>query len=92
MYEFRYTNQISMSDKKPIRRRRPRKDSGLDMGVVTAPRDMETMSMATCLNRIMIKVRHDDYNDETVESLKDDFAYVTTETSRTSSDVPISNS
>ena len=41
-----------------------------------SPRDMETMSIATCLNRIMIKVRREDYNDETVEALKDDLTYV----------------
>ena len=48
----------------------------MDMETDINPRDMETMSMAACLNRIMIKVRRQSYNDETVESLKDDFAYV----------------
>ena len=65
-----------MSNGKPIRRRKTMRDFGMDMGPEKAPRDMETMSMATCLNRIMIKVRRHDFNDEIVESLKDDFAYV----------------
>ena len=52
------------------------RDFGMDMETDINPRDMETMSMAACLNRIMIKVRRQSYNDETVESLKDDFAYV----------------
>ena len=47
---------------------------GMDENV--EPRDMVTMSTAACLNRIMIKVRSNGYNDEIVESLKDDFAYV----------------
>ena len=40
------------------------------------PRDMVTMSMANCLNRIMIKVRRDKFSDESIESLKGDFDYV----------------
>ena len=48
----------------------------MDMEVEIDPRDMETMSMATCLNRIMIKVRRQKYSDETSEALKNDFAYV----------------
>mgnify|MGYP003534145092 CR=1 FL=1 len=52
------------------------RDFGMDMEAGMDPRDMETMSMATCLNRIMIKVRREDYNDSTVEALKEDFAYV----------------
>ena len=52
------------------------RDFGMDMEAGMDPRDMETMSMAACLNRIMIKVRRQSYNDETVESLKEDFAYV----------------
>lgn len=52
------------------------KNSGMDKAADINPRDVETMSMATCLNRIMIKVRQDDYNDNTIEALKDDFAYV----------------
>ena len=46
------------------------RDFGMDMEAETDPRDMETMSMATCLNRIMIKVRREDYNDNTVEALR----------------------
>ena len=52
------------------------KDLVVNMESEACPRDMETMSMAACLNRIMLKVRREDYNDATVESLKDDFAYV----------------
>ena len=40
------------------------------------PRDLETMSLAACLNRIMIKVGNENYNNQTVEALKDDLAYV----------------
>lgn len=40
------------------------------------PRDMVTMSTAACLNRIMVKVRAKNYNNEIVEGLKEDFAYV----------------
>ena len=42
------------------------RDFGMDMEAGMDPRDMETMSMATCLNRIMIKVRSENYNDRTV--------------------------
>ena len=63
-----------MSDRKPIRRRKTMRDFGMDMEAGMDPRDMETMSMATCLNRIMIKVRREDYNDSTIEALKEDFA------------------
>lgn len=49
--------------------RRPERDE-------TPPRDMVTMSMANCLNRIMIKVRRDSFNDESIESLNGDFEYV----------------
>ena len=52
------------------------RDFGMDMETDINPREMETMSMAACLNRIMIKVRRQSYNDETVESLKEDLAYV----------------
>ena len=48
----------------------------MTMDVTTEPRDNETMSMAACLNRIMIKVRRQSYNDKTIDSLKGDFAYV----------------
>lgn len=41
-----------------------------------APRDMVTMDMANCLNRIMIKVRQDGFNDDSIESLMKDFEYV----------------
>ena len=57
-------------------RRKVMKDLVVNMESEACPRDMETMSMAACLNRIMLKVRREDYNDATVESLKDDFAYV----------------
>ena len=52
------------------------KDLEMKMGSEMCPRDAETMSMAACLNRIMLKVRYEDYKEETVEALKDDFAYV----------------
>jgi hypothetical protein len=52
------------------------RDFGMDEDAEMNPRDMETMSMAACLNRIMIKVRRHNYNEESVESLKEDFAYV----------------
>lgn len=45
-----------MSNGKPIRRRRTMRDFGMDEDTEMNPRDMETMSMAACLNRIMIKV------------------------------------
>ena len=48
----------------------------LGMCVDVEPRDMVTMSTAACLNRIMVKVRCQNYNDETLEALKGDFAYV----------------
>ena len=48
------------------------RDFGMDMEAGMDPRDMETMSMATCLNRIMIKVRREDYKEETIGALKDD--------------------
>ena len=48
----------------------------MDMGPEKAPRDMETMSMATCLNRIMIHVRNNNYSNETAQTLKNDFEYV----------------
>lgn len=40
------------------------------------PRDVVTMSMANCLNRIMIKVRRDKFSEECVEALREDFDYV----------------
>ena len=40
------------------------------------PRDMVTMSMANCLNRIMIKVRREKFSDESIAALKGDFDYV----------------
>lgn len=52
-----------MNDRKPAKRRKT-------MG------NLEMDSMAACLNRIMLKVRRDGFNDENVESLKDEFSYV----------------
>ena len=52
------------------------RDFDMPMDMAIEPRDNETMSMAACLNRIMIKVRRQSFNDNTIESLKDDFAYV----------------
>ena len=40
------------------------------------PRDKETMSLSACLNRIMIKIDHDTYTEQSVEELKADFDYV----------------
>lgn len=51
------------------------RDFGFEMEV-REPRDMETMSMAACLNRIMLRVRRDNYNEEVVEILSEDFGYV----------------
>lgn len=65
-----------MSENRPIRRRRTMRDFEMNMDAEMEPRDLETMSVAACLNRIMIKVRFQSYNDETVEALKGDFAYV----------------
>ena len=46
------------------------------MDVPTEPRDMETMSMAACLNRIMMKVRAEGFGGDVIEELVDDFEYI----------------
>lgn len=48
----------------------------MEMDIDQQPRDMETMSLAACVNRIMLKVRQEGFNDETSEELEDDYAYV----------------
>ena len=49
-------------------------DFGMD--IRTEARDLDTMSMAACLNRIMIKVRTEGFGSDTVEQLKDDFQFI----------------
>ena len=39
-------------------------------------KDMHTMSLSACLNRIMLKVQSDDYSESLVEAMKKDFDYV----------------
>lgn len=41
-----------------------------------SPRDTETMSMTACLNRIMIRVSNEGYDEESIELLNEDLAYV----------------
>ena len=61
-------------NRRPVRRRRDDFPMGLEQ--VIDPRDNETMSMAACLNRIMIKVRSSDYNEEAMAEVKNDIEYV----------------
>ena len=61
-----------MNKRRPFTRKSMRRIDADEM----EPRDKFTMSMANCLNRIMIAVRRDKYNDETIESLKGNFDYV----------------
>ena len=39
----------------------------MDMEKRQDPEDQQTMSLAACLNRIMIKVSREGYNEETIE-------------------------
>ena len=48
----------------------------MDMEERQDPEDQQTMSLAACLNRIMIKVSREGYNEETIEELKENLAYV----------------
>ena len=48
----------------------------MDMETRQDPEDQQTMSLAACLNRIMIKVSREGYNAQTIEELKDNLAYV----------------
>ena len=41
-----------------------------------SPRDTKTMSMTACLNRIMIRVSNEGYDEESIELLNEDLAYV----------------
>ena len=52
------------------------KDLSAGADVIAMERDMTTMSLSACLNRIMLKIRQGDYTEEVKESLKDDFEYV----------------
>ena len=51
-------------------------DFTMDMEKRQDPEDQQTMSLAACLNRIMIKVSREGYNEETIEELKENLAYV----------------
>ena len=48
----------------------------MDVEARQDPEDQQTMSLAACLNRIMIKVSREGYNAQSIEELKDNLAYV----------------
>lgn len=61
-------------NRRTVRRRNGDVPMGLEE--VLDPRDGVTMSMAACLNRIMIKVRNAGYSQESMDAVKDDVTYV----------------
>lgn len=68
---------MSMNKKRMTRHNRVMKGFGMENEVNMSLREeTKPMSMADCLNRIMVKVRYENFTDAVVESLKDDFAYV----------------
>ena len=50
------------------------RDLTMDMETRQDPEDQQTMSLAACLNRIMIKVSREGYNAQTIEELQDNLA------------------
>lgn len=62
-------------------RRKVRKDKAnreLDIMIknISNVKDSNTMSLSSCLNRIMVKINFESYNDNVVEELRNDFDYV----------------
>lgn len=61
--------------------RKVRKDKAnreLDIMIknISNVKDSNTMSLSSCLNRIMVKINFESYNDNVVEELRNDFDYV----------------
>lgn len=52
------------------------RDMDPTMMEIREARDKDTMSISACLNRIMLKIEQETFNDSTKEVLKEDFNYV----------------
>ena len=55
--------------------RRDRTDKDFDAMIeqISKAKDQTTMSLSACLNRIMVKINFESYNDNVVEELRNDF-------------------
>lgn len=56
--------------------RRTMRDLDPTMMEIREARDKDTMSVSACLNRIMLKIEQETFNESIKEELKDDFSYV----------------
>lgn len=56
--------------------RRTMRDLDPTMMEIREARDKDTMSVSACLNRIMLKIEQETFNESVKEELKDDFSYV----------------